>query len=215
MSRERSPSGPKDSTGADPRPGGGSVADAVERFQAGIDREASFQVLYRRFQPQIERFFARKGFPAPECLDLAQETFLEVYTGLGSYRREGRFEAWLFTIATSTYRKRLRAAAAEKRSALEVSQDDEAVSAPTLAAPPEQLDALLDHERRTALRTLVEQMPEQMRKCLTLRLYQELSYREIAVILKIKIDTVKVHLFRGRERLRQELQDEALRTLDL
>jgi len=57
------------------------------------------------------------------------------------------------------------------------------------------------------LRSAVEQLPEQMRKCLTLRIDQELKYREIATVLRLSPETVKVHLMRARQRLREELGD--------
>jgi RNA polymerase sigma-70 factor (ECF subfamily) len=75
----------------------------------------------------------------------------------------------------------------------------------TLAVPGRQLDDLLDEEQRRALRAAVAELPEQMRDCLTLRLYHQRSYNEIAVIKKISVETVKAHLFRAREKLREKL----------
>ena len=44
-----------------------------------------------------------------------------------------------------------------------------------------------------------------MRRCLVLRVYQEMKYREIAALLRLSPETVKVHLFQARKRLREEL----------
>ena len=74
-----------------------------------------------------------------------------------------------------------------------------------LAVPGRQLDSLLDEERWRALRAAVAELPEQMRDCLILRLYHQLSYREIAVIKKISIETVKAHLSRARKKLQEKL----------
>ncbi|HUP43451.1 MAG TPA: sigma factor-like helix-turn-helix DNA-binding protein, partial [Thermoanaerobaculia bacterium] len=59
-------------------------------------------------------------------------------------------------------------------------------------------------------RSAVAELPDQMRDCLTLRLYHDLAYREIAVIKKLSIETVKAHLFRARKKLEERLGDFAL-----
>jgi RNA polymerase sigma-70 factor (ECF subfamily) len=49
-----------------------------------------------------------------------------------------------------------------------------------------------------------------MRQCLTLRLYHQLAYQEIAVVMKLSIETVKAHLFRARKKLQERLTGFAL-----
>ena len=51
-------------------------------------------------------------------------------------------------------------------------------------------------------------LPPQMRRAITLRVDQDLKYREIASLLQISVETVKAHLFSARKRLREELGDE-------
>jgi RNA polymerase sigma-70 factor (ECF subfamily) len=53
----------------------------------------------------------------------------------------------------------------------------------------------------------VAELPEQMRDCLTLRLYHQLSYQEIATLKRISVETVKAHLFRARKKLQERLAD--------
>ena len=182
------------------------TAEALCAFQAGLDREQSFRFLFRTFFPAIERFFARKGLSPEDSLDLAQDTFLEVYRCLDDYRGEARFTTWLYRVATTTYLKSLRAQAAAKRKGEEIPHHKAPAGDRALETPPSQLKTVLRDERQEAMRRAVEGLPEQMRKCLTLRLYHRLKYREIAEVMKLKIDTVKVHLFKGRKRLVEELQ---------
>lgn len=191
------------------------VARAIHRFQQGRDRDESFRLLYETYFRAIGRFFARKGFPPDECLDLTQETFLRVYKGLGTYEHQQRFTGWLYRIATTTYLKRRRSAATAKRQAVEVSRD--AMDQPEQAhpTPGRQLDTMLDDERRRALRAAVRELPDQMRECLTLRLYHRLAYREIATVKKLSVETVKAHLFRARKRLQERLADYAFGDLEL
>lgn len=191
------------------------VEQAVRRFQEGQDRQAAFRFLYETYFRAIERFFARKGLPPEDCLDLTQETFLGIYKGLDSYEHRQRFSAWLYRVATTAYLKRRRTAATAKRAAVEVSRDGMEDPEATLAVPGRQLDALLDEERWQALRAAVAELPEQMRDCLTLRLYHQLSYNEIAIIKKISVETVKAHLFRARKKLQEKLAGFALGDLEV
>lgn len=186
------------------------VERAIRRFQEGSDRQEAFRFLYETYFRAVERFFARKGLPAEDCLDLTQETFLGIYRGLDGYEHRERFAAWVYRVATTTFLKRLRTAATAKRAAVEVSRDGMENPEATLTIPGRQLDGLLDEERWRALREAVAELPEQMRDCLTLRLYHQLSYSEIAMIKKISIETVKAHLFRARKKLQERLADFAL-----
>jgi RNA polymerase sigma-70 factor (ECF subfamily) len=197
-----------------PEGGPDLVERAIRRFQEGEDREGSFRFLYETYFRPIERFFARKGFSPEDCLDLTQVTFLGIYKGLDSYEHRQQFAAWLYRAATSVWLKRRRWDTAAKRAAVEVSLDAMENPDSSLAIQGRQLDGLLDEERWRALRAVVAELPEKMRDCLTLRLYHGLSYKEIAVVKKISVETVKAHLFRAREKLQEKLADFALDGLE-
>jgi RNA polymerase sigma-70 factor, ECF subfamily len=181
-----------------------SVQSLVARLQAtGSPREEDFRRLFDLFYPRVVHFFARRGFPPQDCLDLTQETFLGIYKGIATFRRDSRFETWLFTIAANAWRKRLRWGVAGKREGQEVALEPTGHEPP---APESPADAeMLRKERSRRLREAVETLPEQMRRCLVLRVYQEMKYREIAALLRLSPETVKVHLFQARKRLREEL----------
>ncbi|HSS50135.1 MAG TPA: sigma-70 family RNA polymerase sigma factor, partial [Thermoanaerobaculia bacterium] len=145
-----------------------------------------------------------------DCLDLTQETFLGIYKGIGAFRRDSSFETWLFKIATNAYRKRLRWGVAGKRGAPEVPLEEggeEGGAMETLAATdrPAPGEEMLRRERSLVLRQAMDRLPEQMRKCLVLRVDHEMAYKEIAVVLRLSPETVKVHLARARRRLQEEL----------
>src|SRR4051794_34098407 len=199
----------------EPSEAGSDLVDqAIRRFQGGSDRAGSFRFLYETYFRAIERFFARKGLPPEDCLDLTQETFLGIYKGLDRYDHRQQLTAWLYRVATTTYLKRLRSAATGKRAAVEVSHDAMESPDAALAVPGRQLSGLLDEERGQALRAAVAELPEQMRDCLTMRLYHQLSYDEIATVKKISIETVKAHLFRARQKLKEKLAGYALGDLE-
>jgi RNA polymerase sigma-70 factor (ECF subfamily) len=190
------------------------IQAAIEAFQARQDREQSFHVLFNAYYRPLLRFFARKGLSPEDRRDLTQETLLGIYKGLDGYRREARFETWLYRIATTAFLKRLRAQHAAKRAG-EVISTDEAVPVATLQRPAEQLGSILEKERRDEVHRAIEALPEQMRRALILRIHRQLSYKEIATVMRLSIDTVKAHLFQARKKLKDQLGDEPLSGLEV
>lgn len=185
-----------------------------QRLRHGPGREESFRLLFDRFYWPLFRFFEHRGFSTEECQDLVQETFLRVYRGVESFRGEARWEHWLFRIAANTASKAVRHKAAGKRAGREVPlAGEEAVDVPPAAAggsprgaeAPAPLRQLLGKERRELLAQAVAGLPAQMRRCVRLRVFQDLDYDEIAEILQISPSTVKVQLFKARKRLQMEL----------
>ena len=185
----------------------------VRELQAGRAVEENFRRLVDLYHRPLYRFFARHGFPPHDCLDLTQETFLGIYRGIGSFRGDARFETWLYRVATNAWRKRLRHGVAEKRTAEEVPLDagpEEDGLAPADLLPalePTPGEELLHEERKRLLRAAIERLPDQMRKCLLLRVDRELAVRDIATLLRLSPETVKAHLFQARKRLQAELGD--------
>ncbi len=174
-------------------------------FQTGRDLEHSFRRIFEAHGQPLRRFFARKGLPPEVCRDLTQETFLCVFRGLATYRPQARFETWLYHIANTTYLKHLRSRTTAKRAGEEVSIERLAKTKSRLGVSGPQLDRMLAGEQRRALRRAVRALPERMRRCVELKIYRELRYREVADTLKVSIGTVKTHLYKARGRLRQQL----------
>lgn len=188
----------------------------VEQWQAGGNREESFRQIFLTYYRPVYAFFLRRGFPAEECYDLSQDTFLRVSKSLQTFRHESSFESWLFKISANIYRNKLREQAALKREAQEVSLDDltepmgpwEGGAGLSLSAPESgALSGMLEQERQRLLRSALDSLPVQMRRCVLLRIDQDLRYREIAELLRVSIDTVKAHLYQARQQLKGKLGD--------
>lgn len=184
------------------------VRQILAEMQSGSAKEDHFRRLVDLYYTPVYRVFAKRGFAPDDCLDLTQETFLGIYTGIGSFRREADFDTWLFKIAMNAFRKRLRWRAAEKRRGEEVAidgEEDDAEPIPLASSEPAPAEAALQRERSRVLREAMDKLPEQMRKCMVLRVEQDLKYREIAVALRLSPETVKAHLFQARKRLQEML----------
>jgi RNA polymerase sigma factor (sigma-70 family) len=167
-------------------------APLIARVVADDDRHA-FATLVRRHQSAVRSFLLRlccgDGALAD---DVAQETFLRAYQRIGSYRSEGGFDSWLFSIAYRSF-------ASEKRrrhwSAEELKEEPEVAEFGTQNAGETTADIA------RAMRHLRE--PE--RACLSLCYQWGMSHREMANVLDYPVGTVKTHIARGKEKLRAHL----------
>lgn len=188
------------------------VLEAVARLQAGKDEESSFRVLFEHYWPAVRRFLGRRVVSAEDLVDLTQETFLRIYKGVGGFRGDASFGTWVFRVAHNTHLKWLERRNRQGEIDLggivvnEPAPSTDGDPPPGSPDPPEDpLAVLVRRERRAALRRAIDALPDQMRRCMVLRVYHELSYREIAEAMRLSIETVKVHLFQARKRVRAAL----------
>ena len=186
----------------------------VEHWQQGIDPEENFRKIFHYYSRIIYKFFAKRGFNEAECEDLVQETFLRVHRNLDSFRGDAQFGTWLFQVSANVYKNELRSRTAQKRDAQEVSLEEGDPYGPGtsgagifLGGPEGEgpLEDMLTEERSQVLRRVMADLPPQMRRCVELRVNQDLKYREIAVLMGVSIDTVKAHLSQARQLLKARL----------
>lgn len=191
---------------------GGTPEEAIQAIKRGFNVEENFRWLFERHHAQILRFFRRKGFDPEDCRDLTQETFVSVYKGLGDLRHEEQFESWLFAIAHNVWCSSIEKRSAQKRSAVILSLDaavetDDRLSLaeriPDDAADP--LGIALEQERLEKLHGAMQHLPQQMKRCVQLRVVHDLSHAEIARLMGISVNTVKAHLHQARSTLRTQL----------
>jgi RNA polymerase sigma-70 factor (ECF subfamily) len=131
-----------------------------------------------------------------EAEDLLQETFTQALESFHRYEQGTNVRAWLMTIMYRAKSKRQRNAGR-----LRLVDDAEERIAETVAFEPPIPPGLTDEEVLAAL----ERLPSQFREVVVLSDVEELSYKEIAGVMKVPIGTVMSRLNRGRKLLRAEL----------
>jgi RNA polymerase sigma factor (sigma-70 family) len=167
-------------------------APLIARVVADDDRHA-FETLVRRHQSAVRGFLLRlccgDGALAD---DIAQETFLRAYQRIGSYRSEGGFDSWLFSIAYRSF-------ASEKRR--------RHWSAEELKEEPKVADFSAEDAGETAadIARAMRHLREPERACLSLCYQWGMSHQEMANVLDYPVGTVKTHIARGKEKLRAHL----------
>jgi RNA polymerase sigma-70 factor (ECF subfamily) len=179
--------------------------EALVKVSLRGDAQA-FAELVARYTAQIFNLAFRLTDDRAEAENATQETFLRAYSALPRSRTDLAFKPWLFQIAVNLCRDLAR----KKRPAAfaDLAQEDE--SSPEEAIEDETplpLEQVEGRELEKALTRAVADLPEIYRAVVTLRYTEELSYEEIAVVLKLPVNTVRTHLFRAKAMLRKALCD--------
>jgi len=159
-------------------------------FQRG-SREA-FEELFARYREPLYGFFCRRLESRERAEDLAQETFLAVIRASSRYEPRALVRTYLYGIA-------LNLVAAERRTR---------VRNAVLVQGDSELATNSDCDAALWVRRAVEKLDASEREILMLREYEQLSYSEIAQLLRIPVNTVRSRLFRARLALKIWLEPE-------
>jgi RNA polymerase sigma-70 factor, ECF subfamily len=174
-----------------------SLVDAA----AAGDADA-FGALVLRYQARIVNFVRALTSDDGEADDLAQETFIRAYQGIGRFRGESAFRTWLYRVATNVVQSHLRKRTRRRRWFGPSLDEHESTTAQ--AASPLSMAATVDEDaaRRQIIDRALASLPPEMRLVVTLRDVHGFDYAEIAGMLGIPIGTVESRIFRARQRLR-------------
>jgi len=176
------------------------------------DSELDFQKLYDAFQPKMFRYL-KHLVGEDEVEDLTQEVFVKVHQALENFRGESKLSTWLYRIATNAALDRLRSPSFQRIAQHGLSDDliekDEAEVEDrniwTGEETPLIEQQLVRKEMNECIQGYVEKLPENYRAVLVLSELEGLRNKEIAEILGVTLDTVKIRLHRAREKLKEEL----------
>lgn len=173
---------------------------------AGQDR-ALDELMARHAQP-LFRFLHRMLGNEDDANNLAQATFVRVYQHRADFRPDARFSTWLYTIAANLARDHHRWLARHPTVSLDTAPDP---AGPTLAdslvatrRSPD--DDAVAAECAIAVRTAVDQLPEDMREAVILCEWQEMPVIEAATVLGATPKAVESRLYRARQLLRERLK---------
>ncbi len=168
----------------------------IDEAKSG-SREA-FRCLVERYMKQaytIAYGFVNDHHSAEE---IAQDAFVRVYESLSSFRGDAAFSTWLYRIVTNLSLNRVTQMKRRREERLEGKHED--MIGETAIGAAQDVDVAGHIERA------LHELPTLQRAVVMLRHMNGLSTREVSQILHCSEGTVKTHLFRGLEKMRQKLQ---------
>ena len=178
--------------------------------------EPTFQEIYDTFHPKILRYMTRL-VGEPEAEDLTQEVFVKVSKALEGFRGESQLSTWIYRIATNAALDKLREPSFRQASQSgsldtfdrppgDVEEEIDEQNAWSETRTPSVEQQLVRQEMNECIQGFIEGLPESYRTVLVLSELEGLKNKEIADILGLTLNTVKIRLHRARERLKEALE---------
>lgn len=162
----------------------------------------AFSVLVDRYKHMVFTLAMKLLKNTEEAEEVSQDVFIKVYHALKTFKGDSKFSTWIYKIA---YYRSLDYLKKQKRSFKTSSINTETeYHLPSLESTWSGLEA---KERKAAIKGAIDALPEDDAVVITLHYFEELSLKEIAQIMGIEANTVKVRLFRSRKRLAHLLQN--------
>jgi RNA polymerase sigma-70 factor, ECF subfamily len=183
---------------------------ALMRYQIEnwVHSKLDFHNIYDAYQPRILRHLVNLVGEL-EADDLTQEVFVKVSQALKNFRGESQLSTWIYRIATNTAIDRMRTASFRQDTRHRMLEDaDEAEDKDVWTGEeiPSLEQQLMRKEMYACFIDFVQNLPQNYQTVVVLSELGDLTNKEIAEVLGLSLDVVKIRLHRGRTRLLQELR---------
>jgi RNA polymerase sigma-70 factor, ECF subfamily len=161
------------------------------------DPEA-FRALFEKYKDMVYSIALRYSGDTAIAQDIAQDTFLKLFSTLGSFRGDSNFEAWLYRmVVNSCFDQKRRT----RRLTPLLDEILDGLRTPDVSV----LDEVLRSEISTHVRSVIDSLPANQRMVVVLRYTQGLSYEEIAGIVGCSSGTIASRLNRAHKLLERRL----------
>lgn len=172
----------------------GSMSDEVLAGQIAAGNVHAFDALFDRYHKQIYNFIRKQVVERESVADLAQEVFLRVYKSAKNFDVDKKFSSWIYKIALNEIKRHWKRTGARQTFSLNAPIGDEEGDGeraqliedtritPESAAEKEMFSR--------SLKALIDRLPEKQKTVVLLKVYQELTFVEIAEICECPLSTV-------------------------
>lgn len=172
--------------------------------------QSSFEELMKKYNRKIFGFIYRMVRDEEVAVELAQDFFIKIYHVLAKYNFEFKFSTWAYRICYNLVIDHLR-----KNQAYIESLDDESVTQKQLLESnnyvhEDAFEKLASEQLHDYIWKLVDSIPVKYRELILLRYINGLKYDEIAQITDLPVGTVKNRIFKAKEILRSEIEDDGM-----
>lgn len=163
-------------------------------------KEISFQNDVLPLKNKLFRLALRITLNREEAEDVVQDTLIKVWNARDRWQELDSIETYSLTIARNLSLDRIKKMENQNDSLEEQNTErlDENTSTPS--------ERMIQKDKLDIVRNIIDELPEKQRSCLQLRDIEGKSYKEIADILSITEDQVKVNIFRARQTVKQRFQ---------
>ena len=162
-----------------------------------------YEVLIRRYNQLMYRIAKGIFVDDDEAMDIVQEAHITAYQKLASFKGPKGFMSWIAAITRNIALMRLR-----KSSRLSYKEDEEMIDLVELDITPEPMpDAIANQQTKATLEQLINALPINYRAIFILRAIEQMAIKDIAEILSLEYNVVKVRFHRAKKLLQNEIAD--------
>lgn len=164
--------------------------------QVKVGNRKAFTELVRRHQRGLLRIVLRLTRELPLAEDIVQETFIKAYEKMALFEGRSSFKSWLYQVGLNTAKNRFRSRPPEEFTTDIVQGGVDAGAERDL----------VKGDVSRLLRAQVDLLPERQRIAITLRVFEDLSFKEIAQIMNCPYDTAKANYRHALLKLREKFE---------
>ncbi len=180
----------------------------IEKYILGDNY--SFEILLNRYRNRVYSFIFSKVFDRDITEDIFQDTFIKVVKTLkqGNYKEEGRFLSWVMRISHNLIVDHFRK---QKRIPIYESSNEDIDVFDKISDPSKNIENLLvENQIQSDLSLLIEELPHNQLEVLRMRVYQDMSFKEIADRTGVSINTALGRMRYALINLRRLIEDRDL-----
>jgi len=172
--------------------------ELIQDVKNGI--KSAFETLVLRHEKFLMKVVVRMTRDLDAAEDIVQETFIKAFRRLHLFEGRSSLRSWLYQIALNTTRNRFRKLNRETlgTEGLDIAVDGEAES------------QMMAVDVRSVIQSEVDKLPERQRTALSLRIFEDLSFKEIADIMQCPYDTAKANYRHALLKLKSKLEGNAM-----
>lgn len=183
-------------------------SELIKGVQQG-DRQA-FRLLVEMYQQMVVNTCLAIVHNQSDAEDLAQDVFLEVFRNSGNFRGDARLSTWLYRIATNRSLNFIRNNKRRRfwqtiEETFTGGRDSHHEMSENGSDQPDY--SITDLQRKAILHRAIDQLPEKQRIAFTLNKYEDLSYQQIADVMKISLVSVESLIHRAKKNLQDQLYE--------
>ncbi|MCX5703209.1 MAG: sigma-70 family RNA polymerase sigma factor [Candidatus Omnitrophica bacterium] len=156
----------------------------------------AFEQLYKATSSFVYNVAFRITRNSPDAEEVTQDVFMKIYRNLKGFQFRSAFKTWVYRITVNTAINRYRKSKKEEKGRVDYDNIIESLPDSRLAT-----EGVIQSDNEARLNALLDMLSHEHKTCLILREIEGLSYQEIAVALKIPLNTVRSRLKRARQAL--------------
>jgi RNA polymerase sigma-70 factor, ECF subfamily len=170
-----------------------------------VAAEIQFEEVVREHQQFVFRTLARLTGAGEHVEDLAQDVFLRLYRGLEGFRGDAKITTWLYRITLNVAQDEWKRRKKEQANAS--FDDPDAGWVERISAEDGDAEQILSQKQAmAAVNEALSELSETERAVIVMFHQEECTYEQIALVLKLPLNTVRTHLHRGRQKLKERLK---------